>query len=458
MQGGTAAVLGNLSALETLGCPISAFWLQDWSGVRQLSMRQGLWWNWRWSDAHYPGHEQMISTLANKSIRVLTYLNPMLADCGADSNCSGGVNLYRVALAAGFLVRHGPANELWSGYNGAAMVDLTNPAAAAWFAEDVVTAAYRTGIRGFMADFGEAFPLDANMTHTTPSTSTAAEAHNAFPDRWFAVARAGTELANVSASDSFFFGRSAWLSSAALYSSGWQGDQLCSWDADDGLASAVASLLAAGVSGMPFTHSDIGGYNAYTPLGIRRTAELFYRWCELAAFTTTMRTHDGSDPHANWQFYSSDASRREFTRSVKIYRALAPLRAFLVREAEATGLPIARPVLLQFPKDDAAIFGNMTNQFVLGRVVVAPVTVPNRTSWQVVLPVATVDCWASLWDPRGSNSFSVTPAQRSAGRATITVRAPVGCPPAWFPCSDEAALRVARALEVDGMADRCRAA
>jgi len=454
MQGGTAAVLSNLTALEALGCPISAFWLQDWTGVRQLSMRQGLWWNWRWSEQHYPGHQSMIATLRSKAIEVLTYINPMLADCGAAANCSGGVNLFQEALDKGFLVRHGPSDALWRGYNDAAMVDLTIPAARKWFARDVVAHAYSTGVSGFMADFGEAYPLDANTTRSSVDGRPVAAAamHNAFPDVWFDVARDGTKLANVSASDSFFFGRSAWLHSAASYSSAWQGDQLCSWDANDGLASAVASLLAGGVSGTPFTHSDIGGYNAVTDLGYRRTEELFYRWCELAAFTTTMRTHDGSNPHANWQLYSSNASRAEFTRNVRVYKALYPVRAALVAVAEATGLPVVRPVLMAFRDADVDVFGNMTQQFALGSIVVAPVVRPNVTRWSVTLPVAaTVRCWANLWEPADRRQASA-----STSHLVVSSYAPVGCAPAWFPCADLQARDIAMALESAGLSQRCR--
>ena len=43
MQGGTEMVLRNYTALKALGCPMSAFWLQDWTGPRPLDLRQGLW-------------------------------------------------------------------------------------------------------------------------------------------------------------------------------------------------------------------------------------------------------------------------------------------------------------------------------------------------------------------------------------------------------------------------------
>jgi alpha-glucosidase (family GH31 glycosyl hydrolase) len=36
-------------------------------------------------------------------------------------------------------------------------------------------------------------------------------------------------------------------------------------------------------------------------LRLMRPQELFFRWCELAAFTPVFRTHPGSYPDLNWQ-------------------------------------------------------------------------------------------------------------------------------------------------------------
>jgi hypothetical protein len=36
---------------------------------------------------------------------------------------------------------------------------------------------------------------------------------------------------------------------------------------------------------------------------------MFFRWCELAAFTPVLRTHPGSFPNLNWQVILSDYFR-----------------------------------------------------------------------------------------------------------------------------------------------------
>lgn len=74
----------------------------------------------------------------------------------------------------------------------------------------------------------------------------------------------------------------------------WEGDQMVSWQANDGIKSSVVGLLSSGISGYAFNHSDIGGYCAVNLpfFKYQRSEELLLRWMELNAFTTVFRTHE----------------------------------------------------------------------------------------------------------------------------------------------------------------------
>lgn len=87
-----------------------------------------------------------------------------------------------------------------------------------------------------------------------------------------------------------FRGSSRW---AMLF---WEGDQMVSWQTNDGIKSAVVGLLSGGLSGYALNHSDIGGYCSvnFPFLKYQRSEELLLRWMELNAFTTVFRTHEVS--------------------------------------------------------------------------------------------------------------------------------------------------------------------
>lgn len=96
------------------------------------------------------------------------------------------------------------------------------------------------------------------------------------------------QLAPIDPNDVMFFMRSAWLQSPRYAPVFWLGDQLVSWDSNDGLRSALIGALSSGLVGHAVTHSDIGGYTVETTLGddmyYVRTPELLKRWSEFGAF------------------------------------------------------------------------------------------------------------------------------------------------------------------------------
>lgn len=76
----------------------------------------------------------------------------------------------------------------------------------------------------------------------------------------------------------------------------WEGDQMVSWQRNDGIKSSVVGLLSSGISGYAFNHSDIGGYcTVNLPIvKYNRSEELLLRWMELNSFTIVFRTHEVS--------------------------------------------------------------------------------------------------------------------------------------------------------------------
>lgn len=95
-----------------------------------------------------------------------------------------------------------------------------------------------------------------------------------------------------------FFTRAGYRSSARWSTLFWEGDQMVSWQRNDGIKSAVTGLLTGGLSGFSLNHSDIGGYCTvdFPLVGYRRTEELLFRWMELNAFSTIFRTHEVRHP------------------------------------------------------------------------------------------------------------------------------------------------------------------
>ena len=139
----------------------------------------------------------------------------------------------------------------------------------------------------------------------------------------------------------FILSRSGFLGSQR-YAATWTGDNVASVEH---LKMSVPISLSLGLSGQPFSGSDIGGYSGKT------TPELYAQWIALGAFYPFSRAHSekGNINKEPWAFGQvvEDVARVAMNRR---YRLL-PYLYNLFYESSVTGLPVMRPVFFADVKD-----------------------------------------------------------------------------------------------------------
>ncbi|HET6469603.1 MAG TPA: alpha-glucosidase [Geminicoccaceae bacterium] len=414
LKRGGADAFARLERALAAGVEVAGLWCEDWAGIRVTSFGSRLFWDWTWNAERHPGLDRRIQELRARGIRFLAYVNPHL--------CVDGT-LYPEAAAAGHLTRTagGEIQHVDFGEFDCGTIDLTNPAARAWFKDRILRRnMIDLGISGWMADFGEYLPVDAKLH----DGSDARLMHNAWPTLWArlnaeAVAEAGRT------GEVLFFMRAGYTGVQRWCPLLWAGDQSVDFSRHDGLVSVVCAALSAGLVGNAYHHSDIGGYTSL--FGNRRTPELLMRWAEMAAFTAVMRTHESNRPEENCQFDDDPAVLVHFARTTRIYRHLTPYLRELVGEARARGLPVQRPLFLHFEADP--LTHTIQDQYLYGPdLLVAPVHRAGAEVWEAYLP-AGAD-WVHVWSGEGH-----------PGGRKVTVAAPLGAPPVfWREGSRHAAL------------------
>ncbi len=143
----------------------------------------------------------------------------------------------------------------------------------------------------------------------------------------------------------------------------WTGDNSATWNH---FRLAIQMQLNLGLSGISFVGADIGGF------GSSPSPELLTRWIEVGAFNPLYRDHAslGTQPHEVWAGGpEQEAIRRRYIETR--YRLLPYIYA-LADESSRTGLPLVRPVFLEFPENIAG-FGALDTEFFLGpSLLVAP--------------------------------------------------------------------------------------
>lgn len=416
MQGGSARVRAQRAVFEEAGVPLAGFWLQDWVGKRRTRFGSQLWWNWESDDAAYPDWPELVAELDRGGIATLGYVNPFLVDASE----KGGLrrDLFKEAKEKGFLVKRagGELAMIPITTFDAALVDLTNPKAFEWLKAVIRDQLLKTGVKGWMADFGEALPFDAELA----SGASPAVAHNRFPEEWARLNREVLREAGAEG-EALFFCRSGFTGSPGSATLFWLGDQMVSWDEHDGIKTAVRGLISSGLSGFSLNHSDIGGYTSVTTplLTVHRSRELLMRWLELNAFTAVFRSHEGNEPGENPQLSSDPETLAQLARCARVYAALAPYRKRLCEEASARAWPLVRHLFLHYPGDPEARRQEL--QFLLGRdILVAPVLDPGRERVRVYLPPS--DRWIGAWDGADAGA-GFREVAAPLGRPAVFVRA-----------------------------------
>ncbi|PKL06673.1 MAG: alpha-glucosidase [Spirochaetae bacterium HGW-Spirochaetae-9] len=405
IQGGTEVCQAKLEKAVAAGLPVAGIWAQDWEGINMTSFGQRLRWDWVWNKERYPALDEAILKWRAQGVRFLAYANCYVGK---------GWSLCEEAASKGFLVKNSSGEDYYVDFGEfyAGIPDLTNPEAFDWFAEALKKNMIDLGMGGWMADFGEYLPVDAVLWDGTPALI----AHNLWPALWAkcnheAVRKAGAE------SEVFYFMRAGFTGNQRWCPMMWGGDQNVDWSQDDGLPSAVRGALSLAMSGHGVHHSDIGGYT--TLFGMKRTKELLMRWTEQAAFSPLMRTHEGNRPKDNWQFDSDEETLAHLARMGRVHVALKPYLRSIAAENAERGIPMMRPMFLEFSDDKTLC--DIDSQYMLGPdILVAPVMVEGADSRPVRLPPGG---WVDFW------SGDSVKAGGAAGN--LVVDAPLGAPPVF---------------------------
>jgi hypothetical protein len=181
------------------------------------------------------------------------------------------------------------------------------------------------------------------------------------------------------------------------------GDTPGTWDF---LKYAVRYTTDEAAAGLSNVSHDIGSFH-----GDHLADDLYARWVQFGTFQPIDRLHSDHADRLPWE-YGAEAGDSA-TRFLRLRASLVPYTYTMARQANTTGVPIVRPMYLDYPGIDAAY--NTPGQYLYGdNLLVAPITTPNSAG------VGS----ASVWVPPGSWTDYFTGATYT-GPATVTITAPL---------------------------------
>ena len=165
---------------------------------------------------------------------------------------------------------------------------------------------------------------------------------------------------------------------AQKYAASWTGDNTAD---RSHLAVTIPQLLNLGVSGYPFNGADVGGFVGCPD------AELFAAWMELGALQPFFRNHSAKDACRREPWLFGPAILARARKAVERRYRLLPYLYTLFQETAQNGVPVMRPLWLEYPNDPATYA--VDNAYLLGRdLLVAPRLAAAVAPYKVTLPAA----------------------------------------------------------------------
>jgi len=333
-------------------------------------MRDGHLCDFVWDKKRFPDPEGMLAKLKNQGYKICLWEAPYVSleselfDEGAKKGYFLKSKKGQIHVIDAGLVRASHECENFEGQETVgtfgklqpapqvAIVDFTNFEAAKWY-QMQHEPLLQMGVDVFKTDFGEQVPEEAYSSY---SGVDGRQLHNLYP---LLYNRAVFKITERYKGQAIVWARSAWAGSQR-YPVHWGGDPQTTFSS---MAASLRGGLSLGLSGIPFWGHDIGGFYGKKP-----SPKLYIRWAQLGLLSPLARCH-GTTPREPWEY--GEEALRIFRKYTRLRYRLIPYLYSYAYQASRTGLPLMRPLVLEF-QDDPATQG-IDSQYLLGEwILVAP--------------------------------------------------------------------------------------
>ena len=306
------------------------------------------WCNFTWDPKTFPDPAGMLKRYHDRGLKICVWINPYIGQKSP---------LFQEGMEHGYLIRKTNGDvwqtDMWQA--GMGLVDFTNPDAAAWYQGKLKTL-LDMGVDCFKTDFGERVPVKDIAYY---DGSDPVKMHNYYT---YLYNQAVFQLLERErgTGEAVLFARSATVG-GQQFPAHWGGD--CS-AAYPSMAETIRSGLSLACAGFGFWSHDISGFENTAP------ADIYKRWCQFGLLSSHSRLHGSSSYRVPWLF--DDEACDVLRKFVKLKCALMPYLYRQAVKAHEEGIPMMRPMFVEFPEDRAC--EPLDKQYMLGdSLLVAPV-------------------------------------------------------------------------------------
>ncbi|RDX08631.1 alpha-xylosidase, partial [Bifidobacterium longum] len=286
-----------------------------------------------------------------KGLKVCVWINSYLSSMSP---------LFDEAMSKGYLLKlpDGSVYETDFWQPGMGLVDFLKPEAREWYCSKLEKL-IDMGVDCFKTDFGESVPTEVVYEDGSDSV----KMHNYYTYLYNKTVYEFLER-KLGKGQAVLFARSATVG-GQQFPVHWGGDCESTYTA---MAESLRGGLSLMSSGFGYWAHDIGGFEG------NPGPDLYKRWVQFGLLSTHSRLHGSHSVRVPWAFDEESCDvLRKFT---KLKLSLLPYLAYGSKQVSEEGIPLMRPMALEFPHDPAAEY--LDRQYMLGDdLLVAPVFSPD---------------------------------------------------------------------------------
>lgn len=374
------------------------------------------------NEQQFSTFNRMVEDLKRSGIHLVAITDLHIAQVKDDS-----YEPYSSGLAADNFV-HNPDGSLYIGevWPGPSVFpEFTEASARKWWGSLYRNFYVERGIDGFWNDMNEPSVFDGpfgtmplNTVHRIDEpgqpvrTTTHRETHNVYGMENSRATYEGL-LALKPNIRPFVLTRASYAG-GHRYAVTWTGDNASTWNH---LRISTPQLLNLGLSGFSFAGDDVGGFRG-SPM-----PDLLTRWIELGAFNPIYRDHTekGTADQEPWVHGpQQEAIRKKY---IELRYELMPYIYTVAEETSRIGIPMMRPIFLEFPKKEQRhiSFMQADTEFLFGpALLVAPQPSELLDDYSVALPEGG---WYDYWSSEKVPSDGTVTIQPKLDFLPVFVRA-----------------------------------
>ncbi|MBS3787126.1 alpha-xylosidase [Candidatus Bipolaricaulota bacterium] len=355
---------------EGIPCDVMNFDARTW-------LKPGHQTNFEWDPDRYNNPESLMEELDELGFKSCFWENPYVSD-KTELFQEGKDSGYFLTDENGDVIKIKWIPEEYEDFPStepSGIVDFTNQDAREWWKKQHERL-IQIGADAFKTDFGDMVPKRSNSKAGIKGDML----HNLYP---ILFVKTVFEALEDQGKEGVVWDRPGW-SGIQKYPIKWGGDPQTTFRA---MAQSLRGGLSAGLSGISFWSHDIGGF-----YGDKPDPRLYIRWAQFGLLSSHARCH-GTTPREPWEF--GDEALKIFKKFNELRYRLLPYIYSEAHKAAELGLPLMRPLLLEYPDEPQAYYADL--QYLLGRdILVAPVF--NREDRrEVYLPN---ELWYDYWEDK----------------------------------------------------------